>query len=207
MITASQLKELSPSLSEWICQMWAAQLSKGMEAQEINTPARVQQYIATVMHESLALRSLEENLNYSAERLLQVFKKYFNAGNVHLYARQKEKIANRVYANRMGNGPESSGDGWKYRGRSPIHATGRDMYAALGEELFPSDPMIFVKNPDLLLKPDYGAPAACWIWKMKGCNHFADLGNFELSTKAINGGLNGLSDRYLWLAKCEKVLA
>jgi putative chitinase len=207
MIIASQLQQLSPPLLPQASQMWATELSKGMTQWEINTIMRVQQFLATLMHESQGLQRVEENLNYSADGLLKVFPKLFKTREqADLFARKPQSIANKVYANRMGNGAPESGDGWNYRGRGPIQATGKDMYRAVGKAINPADTELFVKNPELLLKPELGSAAACWIWKSKGCNELADKGNFQGVTKKINGGLNGMPDREAWLVKCKKIV-
>jgi putative chitinase len=206
MITAEQLLKLSPSLTH--ADVWAKEFNASMTRFGINTPARRQMFMATVMHESSGLTRLQENLNYSAEGLVKVFGKYFgkdSGRNSALYHRKPQMIANVVYANRMGNGSTLSGDGWKYRGRGPIMATGKDMYEAAGKACFNS-PSLLLVNPDLLLVPAYGAAVACWIWQSKGCNELADADRFEAVTKKINGGLIGLEDRYKWLHKCEKII-
>jgi putative chitinase len=163
---------------------------------EINTDQRAQMFLAQLAHESGGFTAYEENLNYSADRLLTVFPKYFTGANVSDYSRQPRKIASRVYASRMGNGDEASGDGWNYRGRGLIQLTGLTNYrqASIG---LATD---FVIAPDLVEVPDMAALVAAWFWSTRGCNELADADDFTGITKRINGGLNGLNDR---LAKLE----
>lgn len=170
---------------------------------EINTPERWAMFLAQLAHESCGLTVFEENLNYSSQALQLVFKKYFpDQATAARYARQPEKIANRVYANRMQNGPEPSGDGWKYRGRGPIQITGKENYqkcgAALGLDL--------VQHPELLEEPQYGYRAAAWFWASRDLNACADCGDVRRATRLINGGLNGLEEREKYWRKFQAAL-
>lgn len=165
----------------------------------IDTSARVRAFLAQVGHESAQLNLVEENLNYSAQALRKVFPKYFRTPQeASSYAHHPERIANRVYAGRMGNGSEASGDGWKYRGRGLIQITGRDNYVSMSA-LMGKDLTVW---PDALLMPlDACRSAALW-WKANGLNALADKlatnerKTFEAITKRVNGGLNGLEDRW-----------
>lgn len=165
-------------------------------------------FLAQIFHESLGLSVLEENLNYSAARLLQIFPRYFPSEQVaRQYERNPRAIANRVYANRLGNGSEASGDGWIYRGRGPIQLTGRSNYRAAGQAIG----LDLEANPDALKRPEVGARVAGWFWSTRrvaglGLNVYADLDQIVIITRAINGGLNGLEGRRLWLNKCKRVL-
>lgn len=157
----------------------------------INTPLRLAHFFAQLEHES-GLKPISENLNYSASGLLKTFKKYFNTLNIaNQYARQPEKIANRVYANRMGNGSELSGDGWKYRGRGFIQITGKNNYTMLSKDTR----IDYLKNPDLLLNESDAMISALWFWNTNKLNRFADKDDVLGLTKAINGGVNGLEHR------------
>lgn len=156
----------------------------------ITTTKRLAMFFAQLDHES-NLIPVSENLNYSAERLLQVFPKYFNRDNVMEYARKPEKIANRVYANRMGNGTEGSGYGWKYRGRGFIQLTGRNNYLLLSKDTR----IDYLNNPDWLLREPDAMISALWFWQKNKLNSFADRGDVVGATRVINGGTNGLSDR------------
>ena len=126
MITLEQLNEAFPDATEEDVTKYYDAFIRVFDEYEINTPKRQAAFIAQVAHESGQLRHVVENLNYSAQGLLKIFKKYFTSVLAQEYARQPQRIANRVYANRMGNGPESSGDGWKHRGRGLIQLTGKN---------------------------------------------------------------------------------
>lgn len=156
----------------------------------VTTAKRKAMFFAQLEHES-GLKPIVENLNYSAERLMQIFSKYFTQNDVAEFARKPEKIANRVYANRMGNGNQNSGDGWKYRGRGFIQLTGKNNYKALSD----ATGVDYISNPDLLLNEPDAMIAACWFWQKNKLNDFADWGDVEGATRVINGGLNGLKDR------------
>jgi putative chitinase len=131
-----------------------------------------------------------ENLNYSAEGLLKTFPKYFNAETAAASARKPERIANRVYANRMSNGNEESGDGWKFRGRGCIQLTGRANYTAYDQAV----PENVLENPDLVAGA-LALDSAGWFWKTNGLNKIADAGDVTAVTKRVNGGTHGLADR------------
>lgn len=180
---------------------WLRPIQSACERFEINTPLRIAAFLAQCAHESGGFTRLVENLNYSAEALMRVWPKRFPTMEIAMrYHRQPEKIANSVYASRMGNGPEASGEGWKYRGRGLKQLTGKTNYAACGHALG----VDLVANPDLLLNPEFAALSAGWFWKTNHCSSLAEAREFELLTKRINGGLIGLSDRH---ARYERVLA
>lgn len=163
---------------------------------------RLAMFFAQLDHES-KLEPISENLNYSAEGLLTTFKKYFNQNTAKQYARQPKMIANKVYANRMGNGNEASGDGWKYRGKGFIQLTGKDNYKALSK----STGTDYVANPELLLNEADAMVSACWFWSKNNLNKHADNKDVSSATKVINGGTNGLSDRKAKFEKYLKVFA
>lgn len=145
---------------------------------------------ATIAHESARFTRLSENLNYSADRLRAVWPKRFpTLESAQDVARQPEKIANKVYAGRMGN--IDPGDGWRYRGRGLIQLTGRGNYRACGVALG----VDLLANPDLLLQPEYAARSAGWFWRVNGCQPLAEAGDLEAVTRKVNGGLNGMADR------------
>ena len=167
-------------------------LDSAMRRFEIDTPARMAAFAAQLAHESGQLQRWTENLNYRWARLRQVFPKYFTSdAQAQAFDRQPERIANRVYASRLGNGPEASGDGWRYRGRGPIQLTGRDNYRACGSAIA----VDLEGDPDLLATPGPGCLAAAWFWARNGLNALADAGDFVTITRRINGGLNGLAER------------
>ncbi len=203
-VTAAQLKEIMPNASDDNITLYLPGLNDQMAKFEINTSLRQAQFIAQIAHESGSLRYNTENLNYSAKALLAVFGKYFpTQEEADAYARQPEKIASRVYANRMGNGDEASGDGWKFRGRGLIQLTGHDNYQQL-TNAFDQD---FISNPDPVAdNPEYAVGAATWFWDSRDLNTYADQDDIRAITKRINGGYNGLEDREEFLARAKSVL-
>lgn len=159
---------------------------------EINTPKRISGFLGQIAHESSLFRVEEECLNYSAERLVQVWPSRFpTVSSAAPYARQPQRLANKVYANRMGNGDEASGDGWRYRGRGLIQITGRENYRECGKALV----LALEADPNLLLVPEYSARAAGWFWNRIGGNRYADIEAWQDLTRKINGGVTGLSER------------
>lgn len=165
----------------------------------LNTKLRISHFLSQLEHES-GLKPISENLNYSEYGLLNTFGKYFNKTTAKLYARKPEKIANRVYANRMGNGNEASGEGWKYRGRGFIQVTGKINYHQLANDT----DLDCLKNPDLLLQEANAMISALWFWNSKGLNKLADKNDIKGITKRINGGYNGLEHRQELLNKYLK---
>lgn len=159
----------------------------------IDTKERVNMFLAQCGHESGGFTAFSENLNYSAKGLRTVFPKYFPDDSIaNAYERNPEKIANKVYANRMGNGPESSGDGWKYRGRGILQCTGKDNYTAFSKDMN----IDAVNNPDLLSTDlSVAIKSAIWFWNKNNLNKFADTKDIVGATKKINGGTIGLEDR------------
>jgi putative chitinase len=162
---------------------------------QINTPLRLAHFLAQCGHESGGFRVTQENLNYSAKGLMGIFKKYFPTEAIaNQYQRNPQKIANKVYANRMSNGDEASGDGFKFRGRGYIQLTGRDNYTqfgkAIGEDI--------AGNPDSV-SSKYALLSAAWFWSKNGLNKLADGGATDATvtsiTKRVNGGTIGLPDR------------
>jgi len=171
-----------------------------LEQYEINVPLRLAHFMAQIEHES-GLKPISENLNYSADRLIVVFPKYFNLDNSTFYERKSELIANRVYANRMGNGNYESGEGWKYRGRGFIQITGKENYFRLANDT----DLDCLKNPDLLLEEVNAMVSALWFWNLKGLNSLADKDDIISITKRINGGNTGLSHRIELLNKYKNI--
>jgi len=160
----------------------------------IVTPPRVAGFISQCQHESADFTALEENLNYSAKGLMGTFKRYFPEQAIATkYQRKPEMIANRVYANRMGNGDEASGDGFKFRGRGLVQLTGRANYTQCSKDLFGDDTLAV--TPELVTEPEYAVLSACWFWHKNRLNDFCDRGDVVGLTKRINGGTLGLADR------------
>ncbi len=171
----------------------ARSLSRAMEV-SIDTPLRAAYFLAFTAFESALYTRAEEGLNYSAERLVIVFDKYFGPGKADpkVYAHDGRAIANLVYGNRMGNGPASSGDGYRFRGRGFLQITGRANYTALDRDV---PQLACVANPDALLEVEAAARSAAWFWSRFGCNVPADANDVEGVTRRINGGTNGLAER------------
>lgn len=184
-------------------QRWVDVLNAAMGHYQINTPDRQAHFLAQIGHESGALAQTSENLKYSAVRLQQIFPRYFTKSEAEKYQYQPMAIANRVYANRYGNGDEASGDGFAFRGRGLIQLTFKDNYRACGTALGKD----LVANPDLLLRPELATLAAAWYWQSHGCNAMADAGEIRGITKAVNGGYNGLPERMALLSKASLALA
>lgn len=172
----------------------------------INTPERVAGFLAQTCHECLDYTIMEENLYYSAAGLRKTFPKYFGTPSIAAqYAKKPQLIANKVYANRMGNGSPESGDGWKYRGRGPIQCTGKHNYIACSKFLF--NDLSLVNDPDLILKDKKIAiMSACWYWSSNNLNKYCDKKDVVGMTKRINGGTNGLADRKVRFNKYLAIL-
>jgi putative chitinase len=171
---------------------WYEALSNVLPEYEIDSPQRVAAFIAQCTHESGGFKRLKENLNYKAESLVRVFPKYFPSLDLaKQYAHDQEKIANRVYGGRMGNGDESSGDGFRYCGRGLIQLTGRNNYTKFSESIG----MAVEEVPALLETFEGAVKSACWFWKTNNLNQYADAGDILTMTKRINGGTIGLEDR------------
>jgi putative chitinase len=162
---------------------------------EINTPLRLAHFLAQCGHESGGFKATQENLNYSAKGLAGIFKKYFpTEAAAAPYARQPQKIASKVYGGRMGNGPESTGEGYKFRGRGYIQLTGKENYTAFGKSIGED----MVANPDMVAST-YALLSAAWFFSKNGLHKIADEGASDIVvtkiTKRVNGGTIGLSDR------------
>ena len=192
-ITLQQLQQLIPK-NPYVKQ-WHNALSQLLPDYEINTAERIAAFIAQCSHESAGFTALKENLNYKAATLRKIFPKYFpdDATAAH-YASLPDKqqaIANKVYASRMGNGPEESGDGYRFCGRGLIQLTGRDNYSWFAASL-----SISVEEASEYLQTFEGAAqSACWFWETNSLNRWADAGDILTLTKKINGGTIGLEDR------------
>lgn len=201
-ITAPQLAAIVPC-TMLTAGVWLPHLLDAMLRWGIDTPHRAAGWLAQISYESRRLASVEENLNYSPQRLMQVWPSRFpSLEEAKRFCYAPEKLANYVYSNRLGNGSFGSGDGWKYRGRGPKQITGRSNYRECGFALG----LPLEDNPDLLVEPANGAQAAGWYWHSRGCNALMDRAPFEAITKAkdndffeqvtkkINGGLIGHED-------------
>jgi putative chitinase len=204
-LTEDVVKQLLPKVKN--LQEWYEELLGVLPQYEIDTPNRVAAFVAQCGHESAGFTVLQENLNYSADGLRKIFGKYFPTAELaKQYARKPEMIANRVYGNRMGNGDEDSGDGYKYRGRGIVQITGKNNYSKCSIALF-EDESNLLEDPDLLLEPHYAMHSACWFWNASRLNALADSGDIKTMTKRINGGYIGLEDRIAHYNHALEVLA
>lgn len=204
-VTVALLKQLCPGTKATVLAKYVDSLNLvGDHYGLFENPKRMAAFLAQVAHESGSFNFTKEGLNYSAQALNKTFKKYFpTVASAQPYARQPAKIANKVYANRMGNGPESSGDGYKFCGRGLIQLTGRNNYtkfaAALGKSL--DDTIAYLETPE-------GAVvSAAWFWDTNKLSIYADKGDFVGLTKRINGGTIGLADRQHHYAIALKALS
>lgn len=192
-LTKEQLKQLLPK-NPYI-DHWHKALAQLFPEYEINTPQRMAAFVAQCAHESGGFMVLTENLNYRWQSLRKIFPKYFPTDELAQdYAgrpNKQEAIANRIYASRMGNGPEESGDGYRYRGRGLIQLTGRSNYTwfAASLEISPEE------ATEYLTTFEGAAQSACWFWETNKLNQWADKGDILTLTKRINGGTIGLDDR------------
>lgn len=199
MITLQQFRQLVPNTKypqQWYDALFGKQTELGgktlLDEYEINTPKRIAAFMAQCGHESGGFVFLSENLNYSAQGLMRVFPKYFPTQELaNAYARNPQKIASRVYANRMGNGDEASQEGYVYRGRGLIQVTGKDNYFWFASSLSitPQEAAEYMQTFE------GAAQSACWYWENTSLNKLADAGDILTMTKRINGGTIGLEDR------------
>jgi putative chitinase len=180
---------------------WLAPLEETFAKYDISTPVRQACFIGQCAHESGNFKTLQENLNYSAEGLMKTWPSRFSTKEIaDQYARQPAKIAGKVYNGRLGNTSEE--EAAQYLGRGLIQLTGKENYANCGTAL----DIDLIGSPTLLIEPKYAALSAGWFWNKKGLNNLADASDFETMTKRINGGLIGLDDRKAKIAKALTVL-
>jgi len=205
MITGEQFNHLFPRNPD--PELWANSMAEVFPTYEINTPRRVAAFLAQCGHESGGWTIFQENLNYSAQGLNSIFKKYFpTIESAQPYARKPEMIANKIYANRMGNGAPETGDGWKYRGRGPIQLTGSANYKAFAQEMFDDWENLY-NNPDWVTEDkDFALMSAIWFWNKNKLNALADIEDIKTMTKRINGGYLGLEDRIKHYNECIHLL-
>ena len=190
--TVDQLKEIvpgNPYIDHWyhaICEI--------CPDYDIDTPQRLAAFLAQCAHESGGFKAIKENLNYRAPTLLKLFGKYFDSATADRYCampNKQEAIANRIYANRMGNGPEESGDGYRYCGRGLIQLTGKDNYTRYAQ----STEQTVEEASEHLTTFEGCVQSAAWFWEANNLNQWADKGDILTLTKRINGGTIGLEDR------------
>jgi putative chitinase len=189
-LTQAQLKQIIPK-NPYV-DHWHKALAQLLPEYEINTPQRMAAFLAQCAHESGGFTAIKENLNYRAASLRKTFAKYFPTDELaQQYANKPQAIANKVYANRMGNGDEASGDGYRYSGRGLIQLTGKDNYFwfAASINLTPEAASEYMETFE------GAAQSACWFWETNNLNTWADQGDILTLTKRINGGTIGLEDR------------
>ena len=205
MITQSQLSELYPRSTPQLLSEMAGQIDALFDEFRISAnPLRTQYFLAQVGHESGGGTVKEENMNYRAARICEVWPGRFpTIADATPFAGNPEKLANRCYSNRMGNGPPESGDGWRYRGRGLIQVTGRDGYDNVGRRAG----LDLLAKPDLTFDSKHALRVACAFWKWKDLNALSDTGDFVKVTRRINGGTVGIADRRAWLDKVRRALA
>lgn len=218
LLTASTIQQ-AVGCSAATAQLWAKPLSDACALYAITTPKRLAAFVAQVGHESASLKKLVENLNYGAQGLADTWPSRYAVNPnarprvpnqlARALERKPQAIANNAYANRMGNGPESSGDGWKHRGRGPIQNTGkanhagmRDTLRAKGVKAVPD----FEASPELLEVPQWGALAAAAYWDANNLNKLADAGRFDEISQRINNGQTGAADRRARYARALPIL-
>jgi putative chitinase len=193
MITLNILKTICPKTKPTILEKYVEPINTVGEYYEMfENPKRIAGFLAQVAHESGGFTAIKENLNYSAKGLMTTFKKYFpDEATAKQYEKKPEKIANRVYANRMKNGDEASGDGYRFCGRGLIQLTGRDNYTKFAQALDMSidDTVAYLETPNGALV------SAAWFWDNNKLNQYCDRDDFVTLTKRINGGTIGLEDR------------
>ena len=192
-LTREQLAQLLPGNP--YLDHWYHALELALPDYDINTPQRVAAFVAQCAHESGGFRALKENLNYKAATLRKIFPKYFpddaTANHYASLPNKQEAIANRVYGGRMGNGPEASGDGFRYCGRGLIQLTGKNNYQNFADSI--ETPVEDI--PEYLATFEGAVQSACWFWEANNLNQWADKGDILTLTKRINGGTIGLDDR------------
>lgn len=189
LVTTQMLRTITtPELAD----MWAESLSETCERFAIDSPFRIAGFLSNTAHESAGFKFVKENLNYSTASLMRVWPSRFPTVEVaQAYAMNPEKIANRAYCDRMGNGPESSGDGWKFIGRGLIQLTGKNNYVAYSLACDNEA----LQKPEIVELPKYAAESAGWFWDVNRLNSLADAQDVKGMCRRINGGFNGLEDR------------
>ncbi|HBP6650963.1 TPA: glycoside hydrolase family 19 protein [Pseudomonas aeruginosa] len=208
LITEQQLLQIFPNAGPQ-AGVFVGALHRGMTRFGITSPVRAAAFLAQIGHESAQLTRLVENLNYSARGLAATWpSRYLGADGqpnalAQRLARNPEAIANNTYANRNGNGDESSGDGWRFRGRGLLQITGRKNYRAAGAGLG----LPLEAEPELLEQPEHAVRSSAWWWSANGLNGLADRGDFAAITRRINGGMNGQVERLELWERAKAVLS
>lgn len=203
MITLELLRHVCPS-SHARLELFAGPLAEVAVEFNLNTPARVAAFLGQFAHETQGFTHLEENLRYTTvEALMGATKPRWDpldADDAWGYLNQPERLANRIYGGRNGNGPESSGDGWRFRGRGLPHLTFRGNYARAGRDL----QLDLETDPEIAADIETACRIGGWFWRDVQGNRFADAGDFDILTRKINGGTNGLASRIAYRDRCLK---
>jgi putative chitinase len=193
MITLQQFSSVFPNAVD--ADQWVAAFQDNFDDYQINTPERIAAFISQCGVETGGWRFFEENLNYSAQRMQQVWPKIFTPELAQKCDHNPELVANYAYANRIGNGGPETGDGWRFRGRGPIHLTGRSNYTKFATDTFDSPDQI-LDNPDLVADDkDVSLKSALWFWTVNNLNDLADGKQITQLSRRVNGGDNGLQQR------------
>lgn len=203
-MTETQLRKLFPNAKDATVTAFAAKSAALFKEFDLDDKRiRIEYFLAQIAHETGALTRSVENLNYTAKRIKEIWPSRFpTLASAEPFANNPEKLANKVYANRMGNGPPESGDGYRYRGRGYIQITGKDGYRQTGLRAG----LDLVANPEKAIETANALRVACAFWKWKDLNPLCDQRKFEEVTRRINGGLIGLDDRLEWLKKVRSAL-
>jgi putative chitinase len=202
-LTLDQLKQIVPNNPH--IEHWHEALLEICPDYDIDTPQRIAAFLAQCAHESGGFEAIKENLNYRPQTLVTLFKKYFDLDTATRYCampNKQEAIASRIYANRMGNGDEASGDGYRYCGRGLIQLTGKDNYTRYAQ----STEQTVEEASEHLTTFEGCVQSACWFWEANNLNQYADSGDILTMTKRINGGTIGLEDRKAHYAHALQVL-
>lgn len=204
-LTGDILKNIVPNLTKERADFLSILLVTSCSAYGISNADLFHEFISNIAHETGGFKTYQENLNYSATRLLQVFPKYFNQARAKEYAHNKQRIGNRVYANRMGNRDESSGDGYRFRGGGGLQLTGATIYQKYYDYKQPPG-LTLPETCDLIRTSDMWAiDSACWVFSIeKKLLPLADADEFLTLVKRINGGTNGLRDRQYYYERAKK---
>lgn len=202
-MTPAVIRQVMPHCAD--AERWSQALTIACNRFGVTGKDSAAAFLGQIAHESRELTRLEEDLTYSGPRLMAVWPMRFpTLGDAAPYVRNPRALANRVYANRMGNGDEASGDGWTYRGRGPIQATGKKNYTAFFKALKAE------MKPELLLTPEYGALFAAWFWAANGAQLIAHDGvtenEFASITRIVNGGKEGLRERMTYWKRAQEAL-
>jgi len=190
MINKTQLAAMAPGAQSVTLDSYVDAINQTAEKYQLVTKARLVMFLANILHETGDLTRFSENLNYSSTALVATWPSHFDVSTAIKYQRNPQAIANRAYANRMGNGNEVSGDGWKYRGRGAIQITGHDLYQALAT----AQGMTMDEVLNWIVSPLGAIESAGWYWTRAKCNAFADRGDVVGCRKTVNGGTIGLDD-------------